>query len=460
MSTAAVQKMDVNPVEEMLLAEQQLAAAWETYKQAEPHGIAFGKVLCEWRDRFGAQGSRKGGGLRPILDKVGIPTSTAYFWMDRYEVSAGLKQAKEKAADPTTTSSSPIEPPPPAPRIATSAQVTPERMVRLQAAAEAQGRSVEQVVGELVDEYLSRPDVRKSIETLDALKPEPIASHDSEQPYDGQPKVEVDAGELKKVLKRLAAVLHDVPTPQHVRITSPGGRATLTAVAYDAELTIALSQARTFGDFNLIVLHELLSAATKNLTGSFTIMADGTLQSGGFSSKLACVDSNAGVLRVHDVLPPLTSITVDLAEIKEQYRRVGNAVPAADGKFRVSCALLESMATDFRLVAADSVRLAISSIPANLGEFRFVIPRPALERLNGMTDERLSIAETEIHFVFSTELETMTYGKSKGEFPPYHRVPPRSHEGWTKVVADAGVLASALTRLRPHAPQRDRSEEH
>lgn len=73
-------------------AEQNIAAAWKAYRETEKYGLRFGKVCCEWRDEFGAQGSRTGGGLRPILDKVGIPKSTAYWWMEQYEISIGVKK--------------------------------------------------------------------------------------------------------------------------------------------------------------------------------------------------------------------------------------------------------------------------------------------------------------------------------------------------------------------------------
>ena len=57
----------------------------------------FGKVCCEWRDKFKAKGFRKeGDGVSPILDELGIPKSSAYYWMFRYEVSIGAKTANLK----------------------------------------------------------------------------------------------------------------------------------------------------------------------------------------------------------------------------------------------------------------------------------------------------------------------------------------------------------------------------
>ena len=76
--------------------EQELQSAWNAYqKMTEKHGLELGRVCHELRVKFKAQG-KKGQGLRPILDKVGIPRSTAYWWMERYEINAGLREAKDQ----------------------------------------------------------------------------------------------------------------------------------------------------------------------------------------------------------------------------------------------------------------------------------------------------------------------------------------------------------------------------
>ena len=83
-------------LKELALAE--IKAAWQ---RIEKYNLEFGKVLCEWRDRFKAQGFRKeGDGVSPILDELGIPKSSAYFWMFRYEVSTGAKTAKPEKQKP------------------------------------------------------------------------------------------------------------------------------------------------------------------------------------------------------------------------------------------------------------------------------------------------------------------------------------------------------------------------
>jgi cell division septation protein DedD len=92
--TVTKAKADTKPTVGGIGAVSAIRSAWKTYQSTEKHCIAFGKTLCAWRDKFHAQGSRCGGGLAPILEEVGIPNSTAYWWMNRYEVTVGKKSAK------------------------------------------------------------------------------------------------------------------------------------------------------------------------------------------------------------------------------------------------------------------------------------------------------------------------------------------------------------------------------
>src|SRR5437773_2037460 len=69
-----------------------LAKAYGDYQQvAEKSGLQFGKTLYEWRSKFKAQG-KKGQGFLPVLEAAAIPTRTAYYWLEKYEVSAGLRK--------------------------------------------------------------------------------------------------------------------------------------------------------------------------------------------------------------------------------------------------------------------------------------------------------------------------------------------------------------------------------
>jgi hypothetical protein len=72
-------------------AIQELRQAWQN---SERHNLEFGRICYKWRERLSSQGSRSNEGLRPYLDEVGIPASTAYYWIERYEISIGAKVPK------------------------------------------------------------------------------------------------------------------------------------------------------------------------------------------------------------------------------------------------------------------------------------------------------------------------------------------------------------------------------
>ena len=68
-------------------AAQEIAAAWASYQQTEKYGLEFGRVCCEWRDKFKSKGGygTKEKGLEGILTSSQIPKHIAYYWMERYE---------------------------------------------------------------------------------------------------------------------------------------------------------------------------------------------------------------------------------------------------------------------------------------------------------------------------------------------------------------------------------------
>ena len=89
----------------MTMKEQAFAEIKAAWKKIEKHNLEFGKVCCEWRDKFKAPGFRKeGDGVSPILDELSIPKSTAYYWMNRYEISIGAKAAKPEKPEPDAPS--------------------------------------------------------------------------------------------------------------------------------------------------------------------------------------------------------------------------------------------------------------------------------------------------------------------------------------------------------------------
>jgi hypothetical protein len=73
-----------------MVTETQIKTAWENVKK---DGKKFGGLLCEYRDSVKAQG-RKGHGFVQLLDKLAIPRSTAYYFMDLYEDKKTKKSKK------------------------------------------------------------------------------------------------------------------------------------------------------------------------------------------------------------------------------------------------------------------------------------------------------------------------------------------------------------------------------
>ena len=72
-------------------AFERLSAAWKAYRATEKHGLEFGKVCCEWRDKHKAQGSHRGLGFVQVCTRLQIPRRTAYWWIEQYEISTGRK---------------------------------------------------------------------------------------------------------------------------------------------------------------------------------------------------------------------------------------------------------------------------------------------------------------------------------------------------------------------------------
>ncbi|HUO18118.1 MAG TPA: hypothetical protein VMX38_24300 [Verrucomicrobiae bacterium] len=90
-------------MKEQALAE--IKAAWQQYRATEKYGLEFGKVCCEWRDKFGQKRTgplTKGTGLAQILSQLNPPCKEgkAYYWMNQYEISTGAKTARPEKQKP------------------------------------------------------------------------------------------------------------------------------------------------------------------------------------------------------------------------------------------------------------------------------------------------------------------------------------------------------------------------
>ena len=76
--------------------KREILTAWRTYKQTEKYGLKFGEVCYEWQKKLATVSGvgNKGKGLVPTLESLSIPVSTAYWWIDRYKESIGIKEPK------------------------------------------------------------------------------------------------------------------------------------------------------------------------------------------------------------------------------------------------------------------------------------------------------------------------------------------------------------------------------
>lgn len=80
------------------MSKDKIKKAWLEYQKTEKNGIELGKVLCEYRNDFKSKGGygSDGEGLVQLLDEFSIPRATAYWWINKYEVSIGIKEPKPK----------------------------------------------------------------------------------------------------------------------------------------------------------------------------------------------------------------------------------------------------------------------------------------------------------------------------------------------------------------------------
>lgn len=88
-------------------AFEEIKTAWTNCKQAEKHGLEFGRICYEWQTKFKTVGGvgNKGKGIHAIWQKLSIPPSTAYRWIDAYMESQGIvrlhiEKRKNRSAPP------------------------------------------------------------------------------------------------------------------------------------------------------------------------------------------------------------------------------------------------------------------------------------------------------------------------------------------------------------------------
>jgi hypothetical protein len=79
----------------VLKAKDDIASAWARYRQSTikhfNDGLEFGCACRQWQLKYKAQGSRRGKGFEQLLEQLGIPKTSAYRWIRRYEMKQGLR---------------------------------------------------------------------------------------------------------------------------------------------------------------------------------------------------------------------------------------------------------------------------------------------------------------------------------------------------------------------------------
>jgi hypothetical protein len=82
-------------------AKSAITTAWTAYRRSTirhyNEGLDFGRVCYEWRTKYRAQGSHAGKGFDRLLGIIGIPKTTAYRWIRRYELRNGLRAKRHEA---------------------------------------------------------------------------------------------------------------------------------------------------------------------------------------------------------------------------------------------------------------------------------------------------------------------------------------------------------------------------
>jgi hypothetical protein len=85
------------------VAKQEIASAWDRYRQSAikhfKDGIEFGRTCHQWQVRYKAQGSRSGRGFEHLLQELGIPKTTAYRWIKRYEMKYALRADRHEVKE-------------------------------------------------------------------------------------------------------------------------------------------------------------------------------------------------------------------------------------------------------------------------------------------------------------------------------------------------------------------------
>jgi DNA polymerase III sliding clamp (beta) subunit (PCNA family) len=277
-------------------------------------------------------------------------------------------------------------------------------------------------------------------------------------------KFKFDVPELQKRLGQLSAVVArkaQEPLYGNVRLSADAaGIVTLQGIDIDSTLTVKLPAASADGAGTILLEYKKLNTVVQSIKAkeafiSFTDEKSATISHTKFKGTMQgspCgLFEQLSVVQAINDKPELGGYTIGLPGLKEQIEQVIFAVPPPDGKFVVPSIMVESTPDTLRLVSANAHSLALTYLPANLGEFAFTMPKPLIEIIQKLDGgPTVTISDTENGFYLQTELELVTYAKTHSEFPPYQKVIPKiGASPSVAVLKDKEALVAALKSIKP-----------
>jgi DNA polymerase III sliding clamp (beta) subunit (PCNA family) len=278
----------------------------------------------------------------------------------------------------------------------------------------------------------------------------------------GKYRYRFNVQELQKRLRQLSAVVAQKaqePTYFNVRLSSDAaGAVTLRGIDLDTTLTVKLAAASADGASSILLDYKKLNSIvqsfkTKEAYISFDDEKSVSIAAGSYKSTVrgsTCeVFEQLSVVQAITNNPEIGGYTVGLPELKEQIEQVSFSIPKVDGTRTVSCALLDCTPDTLRLVATDGQMIAISSIPANLGEFAFTLPKRLTALLSEMNGPTVTINPDRDYFYVQTERELLTYAMTHSGFPPYQKVLPKDTYPTTAILNDKAAVLAALDSIMP-----------
>lgn len=259
---------------------------------------------------------------------------------------------------------------------------------------------------------------------------------------------------FEKYLRQLVSVIDSkstIPVLQTVSVNvAEDGNAVLAGTDLSAAMKIRTKAEKVDKPGQLLLPVKRLLQIMATLNGGLITLAEGKN-----SSVSVTAGSYKGTLTSHlvslypeiDAIGTMKPFSVNLPSLKLLASRVLFAIPQDALRSVPSSALIESGAEKLVVVGTDGHRLPVASLVANIGLFKYIIPKRTLSLLNELDGEVVNISETDSGYFFATETHEFSVRKSSGQFPPYQSVIPKTFTTTVTVKADVlkGVIARATT---------------